>query len=159
MAILEILGGKVIESLTKNLFAGATDVFKSYINKEISETEAMGKLQQVLVQSFQQIEVTHAQELTKSYTAFISAAKDNKTMARAWAVTLYSQLFVLFWHQFVVPFVAWVGMAPGRWSSGSTVEWSYALIAGLLGLGVMGLRTGPAKLDMETFKKLVTLKR
>jgi hypothetical protein len=75
--------------------------------------------------------------LAKTYGAFMQAMQSNTRTQRVWATVAVVESFVLFWHQFCVPLiVALVRLwHPGFSypSSGTTVDWSYVLIALCLG--------------------------
>ena len=74
---------------------------------------------------------------------------------------VYTQLFVLFWHQWFVPFLVFVIR---QWqpdfkypSSGATVEWAYLLLCFLFGAGAVVLRNGPGASGrlVDSLKRLV----
>jgi hypothetical protein len=126
----------------------ALEAFKAYENKQITKEQLATQLYGLMLEAVKAIEVAHAEALAKMYTAFIGAMQTSALMQRVWAVATLSQLFVLIWHQFFIPLIVLLVREYGdpNWrypSSGTTVEWSYLLLAGLLGLGVMGLRAGP----------------
>lgn len=143
-AIASALGGSLIDALLGNV----RGIFEAYFKKEITEKEMRFKLQEALLKTFAEVEVAHADALAKTYSAFMKAASTNLLMQIMWAVALGTQIFVLFWYQWVVPFIVFMEWASRYPSAGSTVEWAYALIAGLLGMGPVVLRNGPGAGNM-----------
>lgn len=140
-AIFAKLGGVVLD----RIFGGIVDIAKQVINKQITEIEARKQMGMLFMTAFKEIEVSHAQVLAETYKTFWSAASDDKSniMKVMWAAALGSQIFVLFWSQWCVPLAFAYGWLPS-WKAGTTAEWSYLLIAGLLGMGPTVLRSGPA---------------
>ena len=126
----------------------ALEAFKAHEQKQITKEQLATQLYGLMLEAVKAIEVAHAEAVAKMYTAFIGAMQASALMQRVWAAATLSQLFVLIWHQFFIPLIVLIvreyGDANWRYpSSGTTVEWAYLLLAGLLGLGVMGLRAGP----------------
>lgn len=138
-SIISMLGGPIISAI----FGPIVDIAKSYINKEISESEAQARMVQALTGAAAQVEVSHSETLSKTYASFTDAMKGSVLIQSLWGTVVITQLFVLLWHQLGIPALVYFGHGPYP-SSGSTVEWAYALIGALMGLGPMILRTGPA---------------
>lgn len=121
-----------------NIIGPILDLADKYLNRQITKDQLEAQLKIAITQAFADVERAHAESLTETYKAFIGAAKDNRTLSMGWAVTLYSQLLVLLWHQVGIPaYAKFVGPWP---SSGTTVDWAYALVALCLGGGAMMLR-------------------
>ena len=59
-------------------------------------------------------------------------------------MVLYSQLFVLVWHQFCIPAIVALKFVKDYPTSGATVNWAYALVALCLGAPAIASRIGPA---------------
>lgn len=143
--IFSMFGGKIIEQL----FGTFGDIIARYQQKQLSEVEAKKLMVLAMVSAVKEIEVTYAQELTKTYTAFMGVVERNRLVATVWAIATLSQLVVLIWHQMGIPFLVyayreWWGDAAFKYpSSGTTVDWAYALLGGLLGLGAMALKNSP----------------
>lgn len=137
-AIVSALGGKIIDSLLGRI----TGLFESYFKKQISMEELKVSLQKAMIETFQEVEKSHAELVAKTFESFQVTLRQVPIVQRAWAWVLYTQLAVLVWHQAGIPaFTLLTGLKYP--SSGSTVEWSYALIAFMFGAGAMLLRTGP----------------
>lgn len=155
--LMGMFGGKIVEQL----FGSISGIIERWQTKQISEVEAKKLITMALVDSVKQIEVTYAQELTKTYATLMGAVKDNKIVAFVWAVTAISQLMVLLWHQVGIPWMVyayreyWGDPAFRYPSSGTTVEWSYALLGGLLGLGALALRSSSSTSLVDRMKSLV----
>lgn len=158
-AILSSIGG----SLVDKMFAGVADIFKAYWAKEISETEAKTRLLSTIVGAARDVEVTQAQEITKTYQVFMTEGMKYREVRAVWFFVTTSQLLVLLWHQVGIPFLVfleWTGRdAQGRLlpypSSGSTVEWAYLLLAACLGFGVMMQRAQPGADFATRIKALI----
>lgn len=142
-AIFGFIGGPLIDKLVGPL----TDLFKAYLNKQITEAQLREKIQELLLSSVKEIEITHANVLAETYKTFWTAADTDKTnlMKIMWAAALGSQIFVLFWSQWVVPMLFAYGYLGDKgWHAGTTAEWAYLVVLGLLGMGPSVLRAGPA---------------
>lgn len=149
-----LLAGGAIKMLAETFFGKIADAFIAYQNKQITQAQLLEKIQEALLASFVEVEKAFYDSLTKTYTAFIQAAATNPVMARAWSVVLYSQLFVLVWHQLAIPALATYGIAYK--SSGATVDWAYALVALCLGAPAIASRVGlGASTLTDGLKKLV----
>jgi hypothetical protein len=154
MALLTSIGGIIAGTLVDKIIGPVTGIVTSYLNKKISEEEMRAKMVEQVLEAIQTIEVTHAQELTKTYSAFMTAATQSRLIRWTWATVTLSQLIVLLWHQLGIPALVYFTQVPYP-SSGSTVEWAYALLGGLVGLGVTMLRKGPAEIDVTKFQALI----
>jgi hypothetical protein len=159
-AIFNALGGKLLDSL----FGNIRGALKDFQERKISEAEFKLKLQEALLLSAREMEVSHAELTAKTFESFQQTLRTSTLMQTAWCWLVYTELFVLFWHQFVIPFLVMVvRLWSPTWtypSSGSTVEWSYALLAFLFGAGAMLLRSGPGAGGgvIGTLKSMVGLK-
>ncbi len=138
-SIISLLGGPIIQAI----FGNVVDIAKAYINKEVSEEEARSKMVLALTAGAAQVEVSHSETLAKTYASFTDAMKGSVLMQSIWGTVVITQLFVLLWHQVGIPALVYFEHGPYP-SSGSTVEWAYALIGALMGLGPMIMKTGPA---------------
>ena len=137
-AILSSLGGALLDKF----FGAARDIFHDYTQGKISEAECRTRLLSSLLDSAKAVEVSHSETLAKTYASFMDAMKTSPLMQRMWALTVGSQLFILFWSQFCVPLLFAYGMLP-NWKAGTSAEWAYLLIVACLGMGPVVLRSGP----------------
>ena len=138
-ALLSQFGMTIINGILDKALAA----FQSYNNKQISIEELKDKLYGLMVAAARDVEIAHADALTKTYATFMDAAKGNRLMASMWAAAVGSQIFVLFWSQFCVPLLYAYGYLP-NWKAGTSADWAYLLVGALLGLGPMVLRAGPS---------------
>jgi len=138
-AIISSLGGVFINKFID----GALQAFTAYQNKQISMEELRTKLLSLMVGAAKDIEVSHADALTKTYASFMDAMKTSKVIQYGWATALYSQLFVLFWSQWMVPMLFAYGLLGIGWRAGTSAEWAYLIVIGLLGMAPVVLRSGP----------------
>jgi hypothetical protein len=136
--IVSALGGHIFDSF----FANARGILKDFQDRKITEAELFEKLRAALLQSFADVEKAHADLIAKTFESFQQTLRTSPMMQVAWCWVVYTQLAVLLWHQAGIPaFVKITGS--GYPSSGSTVEWAYALLGFMFGAGAMLLRTGP----------------
>jgi hypothetical protein len=137
-AIASALGGQIIDSLLGKI----TGVFEAYFNKQISIEELRAKMVLALYETFAEVEKAHADSLTKTYESFQVTMRQSPMIQTMWGWVVGTQLAVLLWHQVGIP--AFVKITGSSYpSSGSTVEWSYALIGFMFGAGALLLRSGP----------------
>jgi hypothetical protein len=150
--IAAALGGKLFESF----FGNARGALKDYQDRKISEAELATRLKEAFLSSFTQVETAHADLTARTFEAFQATLRQSPMMQKAWCWVVYSQLAVLLWHQVGIP--AFVKVFGGSYpSSGSTVEWSYALIGFMFGAGAMLLRAGPGTSGglIDSLKKVI----
>lgn len=139
-AIFSKLGLDIVDKLLGRLM----QPFDMYFKKQITMEELRAKIIQALFDTFAEVEKAHADALAKTYESFMQAMVKSKLMQVMWASVVGSQLFVLLWHQFAIPFIVFMGWAKQYPSSGTTVEWAYLLLVACLGMGPAVLRAGPA---------------
>lgn len=139
-------------------FDAAENSLKAYFNKQISKEQLMDELLGHLLQAARDIEVSHAEALAKTYAAFVDAMKASRIIRLGWFITLMSQVFVLSWAQWAVPFLIWMfgGSYP---SNGDLVQWAYLLIGFLCGGGPLILRAGPGKGTVFADARAATIKQ
>jgi hypothetical protein len=140
--MLSAIVGAIAGPLVDKIIGRGADLFESYLKKQISIEELRTALTKVVVESFTELEKTHAETLTKTYESFQKTLRGSPELIRMFKVVIYSQTFVLFWSQWVVPMMHWIGYE-GAWRAGTTAEWAYLLIGGLCGAAPMLLRAGP----------------
>jgi len=137
--LASILAGPIV----KMLFGTVQGIFKDYFNKEISKAEAEARIKEAVTASIAKVEVSHAEALASTYESFWKHGSKHKIVLWCWAAATISQLFVLFWYQWIVPWGTFWGWWVNYPSPGSTVDWAYLLLAGLLGMAPLVLRAGP----------------
>lgn len=131
--LASLFGKEALSALVGSLLSPLELMFRDYINGKISKEQLAEQIQAAMLAAFAQVEASFLDSMTKTYVAFVGAAAQNPVMTRAWSVVLYSQLSILLWHQFVIPFLVTFGFVPKYASSGATVDWAYALVALCLG--------------------------
>lgn len=156
MNFLSMIAGSVVGPLVDKLIAPLTDIFKAYINKQITVEQLREQMVAALLGAFQAVEVSHSDTLGKTYASFMQAATQSRLMQWVWGSTVISQVLVLIWHQVGIPALCFFeGVKACYPSSGTTVEWAYLLVAGLMGLGPVVLRAGPAAPNVSAWKALI----
>lgn len=137
-AIFSAVGGQIIDGLLGRI----TGVFEAYFKKQISLEELKSRVSLAMLQTFSDVEKAHAESLSKTYESFQQTLRQSPLMQQVWVIVVLTQLVVLLWHQMGIP--ALVYFTGEKYpSSGSTVEWAYALIGFMFGAGAMLLRVGP----------------
>ena len=156
MAILSsLIGGAVGKAIVSTMFDRVGGVFESYQKREMTREAAEAAFADALIGAAGEVEETHAKALTSTFASFMDAAKTNPLMVRIWAAVILSQLAVLLWHQLGIPAFTAVTGSPYP-SSGASADWAYLLIAALMGMGPLVLRSGPGAANpMERFKGML----
>jgi len=141
----------IIKAVTGSLFDKGASIFREYLSKKSTEAEAKAKLAEALGDSMAEVEKSHADAMAKTVAAFY-ATFQYPMVRRVWAVVTLSQLAIILWHQWGVPFLTMLclrgtlsfGTANCQYpSSGDTADWSYLLLAACLGMAPVVLRAGP----------------
>lgn len=139
-AIFSAVGGNIVDSVLSKVMG----TFQAYFNKQISIEELRAAVTKAMLESFTEVEKSHADALAKTYDSFMKAMVQSPLMQRMWALALGTQIFVLFFYQFAVPLLCYLVSNKTCYpSAGASVEWAYLLIGGLLGMGPLVLRAGP----------------
>lgn len=136
--------GAIVQAVLPGLISGLEPFYRDYINGRISHEQLLLEGSKVLLGCFQQLDAALLDSITKTFTSFWQANNQNAVMQHGWAIVLYSQLFVLIWHQWVIPLVVTLGLVKEYATSGATVNWAYALVALCLGAPAIASRVGPA---------------
>lgn len=156
-----LLTGPIISAICDGLFGRLESAWEAYVKKEISKDQLMAAMQQALLATFRDVEVAFYDSLSKTYASFMQALGNSPVMQKAWVAAVVSQLFVLVWHQLVIPWIVISMKATGHagWSypsSGSTIDYAYFLLMALIGAPALAARNGPgAGGFVDGLKKLV----
>jgi len=117
-------------------------LYKAHQRGEITKAELDAEVQKAQIEGATEVDKAQYAALEDTYESFMEAARRSRIIAIGWAVTLFTQLAVLLWHQAGIPLYTWYS-GNSYPSSGTTVEWAYLLVAGLLGVGPLVLRASP----------------
>lgn len=139
--------------IADRMLGRVTSLIEAHLRKEISKEELRTRLAEAFLSAAAEVEKAHAETLARSYGEFMRAAAQNALMTRVWAAVTLSQLGVLLWHQMGIPFVIAVGLTDRYPSSGSTVEWAYALVGACIGLSPLVLRSGAGTSPLDTARR------
>lgn len=153
MGLLTMLGGPIISAMANSLFGTLEQGWEAYVKKEITKEQLLEKLQEALLSTFAEVEKAYADSLAKTWASFMGAVEKSPLMQAVWATVVLSQLVVLVWHQMGIPLVVYA-TGHGYPSSGTTVDWAYALIAAMCGLGPVMLQNGAGNIA-ASIKNLV----
>lgn len=134
--------GSIVSSVANNAIAEVGKAFQAYQQKQISVAELEAKVKLAQTDAFTEIQKSGDEAIARTYASFMGAVGQSKTLQIMFCIALGSQIFVLFWSQWVVPMAHWLGYA-GAWRAGTSAEWAYLLVGALCGLGPMVLRSGP----------------
>ena len=135
--------GPLASVLTGGLMDRIEGAFKAYVQGQISREHLAAQVTQALLATFADVEKAYADALTKNFSAFMQAASQSILMQVVWGTVVLSQLFVLFWYQWVVPFLVTYGYVKTYASAGSTIDWAYAIVGGGIGLAALTMRSNP----------------
>lgn len=149
--ILSTVGGAFFDKL----FGNMRGAFEAYLNKQISLEELRAKMVVASLETAKEVEKSHADALAKTYASFMENMVKSRLLKVVWATVTLSQLCVLLWHQAGIPALVYFGHGPYP-SSGSTVEWAYALLGGCIGLGPIVLRAGPGSVNTDKLKAMIS---
>lgn len=152
--MLTSIGGAIISAITGGLLDKVEGAFKSYFEHKTTREQLQAEVHKALLATFAEVEKAYADSLAKTYATFMAAAQTNAAFRNVWVFLTISQSLVLIWHQVGIPFYTF---ATGiRYpSSGTTVEWAYALVAGLVGLGAYGLRGSNPNALADKLKSMI----
>lgn len=156
--LLTMIGGPLIAQLANSFIGKALDAFVAYNNKQISMEELRTRVQQAMLSTFAEVEKAYADSINKTFASFMEAAKTSVLMQRTWAIVALTQLFVILWAQLGIPALVTFGYVTRYASSGTTIDWAYALIALCLGGGAIALKTGPGSSKLAQDIKSITTK-
>lgn len=153
--IASIFTGPILSALTGGLFDKLEKGWELYVNKQITKDQLLAEIQRALIDGLREVEAALLDSMAKTYGSFMQAMVQSPAMQRAWSVVLYSQVFVLLWHQLAIPAIATWGI--DYKSSGTTVDWAYALVALCLGVPQIAARVGPvASWATDSLKRLIS---
>lgn len=142
----------IVKTIAGSLFDNAASIFQKYLTKSITREEAMAQLKAAITNAIAEIEQSHADALAKTFDSFMQAVSKSRFMQIIWGAVALSQLFIILWHQWGIPYLTMLcwkgtvsfGNATCEYpSSGDTAYWAYLLLAGCIGLGPVVLRAGP----------------
>lgn len=131
--------GFVTKILTGGLLDKLVEIYKLRQDGKISEAEFESRKAIAVQENAARIEQAWAETAKSAVTATQATLAASPILQRAWAATLFLQVFVLFWYQLGAPcFTVITGV---RWPDpGVSLEWAYLLIAGMIGAGPLVLR-------------------
>lgn len=147
--MLSTILGSVGLQFINGFFDTALKAFTAYENKQITKEQCMAQVNEAMLSAAKDVEVAAYNALASTYGSFMNALAKSVLMQKAWVATVFSQLFVLTWHQFFIPIIVilvhwyWGDMSWKYPSSGTTVEWAYLLLAGLMGMAPVVMQAGP----------------
>ena len=143
MNLIGWLTGGILQTVLGSIMKPLEDCFTQYINKQITQAQLQEKVQEALLAGFATVEGQFQDSLNKTYASFMDTVKQSKIMQWIWSIVVVTQLVVLLWHQVGIPAFVRITGSPYP-SSGTTVEWAYALLALCLGAPALSARIGPA---------------
>jgi len=133
----------IVSWVTGGLVDKVIGLGEAYFNKEISRAEFESRVKIAAGETAAKIEQSWAQAASDIAKSTSETLKASPVMARAFAIVLFLQLFVLVWYQIGAP--AYLVITGTAWPSpGASVEWAYLLIGGLVGIGPFVFRRGSA---------------
>lgn len=129
----------IVKILTGGLVDKVFDLGQAYLKKEISEAEFRSRVEIAAQETAAEIEQSWAKAATDTAKATQATLAKSPVLQRAWAAVLFLQVFVLVWYQIGAP--AFAVITGTVWPDpGVSLEWSYLLVATMLGAGPLVLR-------------------
>lgn len=134
--------------IVKSLFTGGdftkgvVSIFSKLVDGKVSKEQAEIELKQLQTKAWTDVEQTFLSKSAEIYkeaqVTFRETFKSEDPLIR-WMLPfiVYSQGFVLFYYQFIVPLMTAVGFVSNYPSPGDTIAWAYALLGGVIGLNVI----------------------
>jgi len=123
------LPGIIADALPKIL-----DLFGRHQDGKITQAQLEAELRKTLADKAAEVDVAALDAGAQTFAAFNATLRQSRIVQAVWAMVMISQLFVLTWYQWVVPF----GTLQSWWvrypSPGATVDWAYLIVAGGIGL-------------------------
>ncbi len=130
----------LVGMLTGPIVDAIMTVIGKYLQAGVDKEKIKADVKLAVLNAFKEVAKSDNEALTKTYAAFMDAATKSVLMQRVWACVCISQLVVLLWHQLGIPaFVLATGIPYP--SSGSLVEWAYALLGFCIGAGPLVLKS------------------
>jgi hypothetical protein len=133
--VRNLLSG-IVNALTGNMVKEVSSIAKAYALKEISPAEFQSRVEIAARTAEAKIEESWAKAASEMSESAHQTLRSSPVLQRAYAVAILTQLFVLVWYQLGAP--AYLVLTGTAWPSpGATVEWAYALLAAMLGAGMI----------------------
>jgi hypothetical protein len=139
----------VLPAVLDKTLGGILDLVKQHQANQITREQLLNEMGKMLLSSVVEVEKAMADAIKATFASFMGTVQATPIVARAYVAVLLSQTTVLVWVQVGVPFLTWMTGTVYP-DAGTTINWAYALVAGLCGLGPLVMKTSPADL-----KKLV----
>lgn len=131
--------GLITKLLTGGLLDKILEAYKLRQDGKISQAEFESRVKIAAQENAAKIEEAWAETVKSVAAATQDTLKTSPILQRAWAATLFLQVFVLVWYQVGAPAFQVITGAP--WPSpGVSLEWAYLLIATMIGAGPLVLR-------------------
>lgn len=118
------------------------DIVDAYARKEITKEEMNARIAEALTGAAAKMHAADAEALSSTFASAMGAISKNRLMQYGWLAVLVTQLWTLFWYQWIVPFGQFMGWWIDYPSPGSTIDWAYGLVGGCIGLGPFVLKGG-----------------
>lgn len=131
----------IIGWVTGGLVDKILEAYRLHQQGKISEAEFQSRVQVASQETASRIEASWAQAAAETAKATQATLAASPVLQRAWASTLFLQVFVLVWYQIGAP--AYAVITGSTWPSpGVTLEWAYLLVATMIGAGPLVFRVG-----------------
>jgi hypothetical protein len=125
-------------------------LFSQHQQNQITREQLLNDMGKALLDGFTEQAKVQADAVKATFASFMTTVQTVPLVARAYVAILLSQGGVLIWVQAGIPALMWFFPDSPYPSAGTTIDWGYALVAGLCGLGPLVMKTSP-----EDLRKLV----
>lgn len=127
-------------SVISAIFREGAGLFKQYQEGKIDLAKLQMHLGVIAMQEATKVEQANAEMVAKTYAAFSEVLKFSPLVRVVYAVVTLSQVFVLFWYQWAVPFIVWKYGGSFPPASDVLLEWCYGLLVLLVGGGAVAIK-------------------
>lgn len=131
--------GTILSWLTGRFVNKITDLGKAYLHRQVSEAEFRAEVEKTAHETADKVQEAWAEAFAKMAESVQQSVRKSPVIARAYAIVLFLQLFVLVWYQLGAP--AYQVITGTAWPDpAADIEWAYLLIGAMVGAGPLVFR-------------------
>lgn len=133
--------GALLKWLTGGFVDRLVGLGEAYFQKQITEAQYRAEVEKAAQETAGRIEESWARAASEIAASTGDMVKASPILQRAWAATLFLQVFVLVWFQLGAG--AFEVITGRTWPDpGVTLEWAYLLVGAMIGAGPLVFRRG-----------------
>lgn len=131
--------GTILGWLTGGFVDKITDLGKAYLQRQVSEAEFRAEVEKAAQETAAKVQEAWADASAKITDSVHQSVRQSPIIARAYAIVLFLQLFVLVFYQLGAP--AYQVITGTAWPApAASIEWAYLLIGAMVGAGPLVFR-------------------